>query len=151
MRPFWALLLLLPCLVGTAAAEPLPAAPLRPTLAEAVRLALERHPSLLAAVARAEGAAGYARGAGAPPNPELRLAGTLGDPSEDSNRLSQRLEISGQPRLRDKIGEAELAAATAELQAARRAVASEVSAAWLALWSARERRAAAPPRPPGWS
>lgn len=146
MRPLWALLLLLPCLLGAAAAEPLPAAPLRPTLLEAVRLGLERHPSILAAAARAEGAAGYALGAGAQPNPELRLAGTLGDPSEDSNRLSQRLEISGQPRLRAEIGEAEAAAAAAELQAARRAVASEVSAAWLGLWAARERRAAAAAR-----
>ncbi|MEW6278307.1 MAG: TolC family protein, partial [Candidatus Eremiobacterota bacterium] len=86
-----------------------------------------------------EGARLYAEGAGAPPNPELQVAATLGDPDETANSLVQRFELGGQPALRSDMAVLEVQAARADLSAARRQVALRVGAAYYGLWEARER------------
>lgn len=121
------------------AAEPGPAPPL--TLEEALRLALERHPATLAARRRLEAAEAWADGAGAQPNPEVRLSATAGDAGEDANVVTQRLEIAGQTGLRAGAARAEAEAARHSLQASRREVARRTASAYYGLWQAEAIRA----------
>lgn len=119
-----------------AVAAPVPELPFR----EAVRQALSRHPSVAAARSRLEAAEGWARGAGAQPNPEVRLSATAGDPSEEANAVAQRWEIAGQTRLRAEAARAEAEAARHALQAVRRSVARETATAYYGAWEAGSRR-----------
>lgn len=106
------------------------------TLEEALRLALRRHPAPVAAQRRLEAAEAWAGGAGAQPNPELRLSATRGDASEEANVLAQRLEIAGQTGLRAAVARAEVEAARQALQATRREVARRTTSAYYGLWQA---------------
>lgn len=99
--------------------------------------ALSAHPELQALQTQVEGAQAYARGAGAPPNPELQLAGVLGDPDEGANRLAQRLELGGQPGLRSDLAELEIQLARADLGAGRQRIALAAGSAYYELWKAR--------------
>jgi len=94
---------------------------------------------VLALDARLQGAREYARGAGALANPQLQLAGTLGDADENSNFLRQRVELGGQRGLRSDLAELGVRSAEAELANARRALALRAGAAYYGFWQARER------------
>ncbi len=71
---------------------------------ESVLLQIQgEHPAIKAATIQSEGALDYSKGAGAQPNPHIRLALTRGTTQEDANSLTQVLEVAGQPKLRKKI------------------------------------------------
>lgn len=95
---------------------------------------LQTHPSITKAQHNLEAAQATSDGSRAQPNPTLTLAATAGDAGENSNALTQNLEISGQPRLRHEQAEARVEAARMLLRLARRQVASDVYRAWLELW-----------------
>jgi len=97
------------------------------------------YPELQALEARLEGARAYARGAGALANPQLQLAGNIGDADENSNFLRQRVELGGQRGLRSDLAELGVRAAEAELANARRTLALRSGAAYYGFWQARER------------
>ena len=118
--------------LGLAAPAMAQAPPL--TLREAVRTALESHPATVAARLRVAAAESWAGGAGAQPNPELRLSATLGEPGEDANLLVQRLEIGGQTGLRRDAARAGAEAARQAWQAVRRDVARRTAAAYYGVW-----------------
>lgn len=105
-----------------------------------MRAALERvfqlHPALQASRHRVEASQAWARGAGAQPNPELRLSVPAGDPSEEANSLVQRLEIAGQPGLRSRIAERQVEQEDARLQMQQRQLAVRTVDAYYGLWSA---------------
>jgi outer membrane protein TolC len=81
-----------------------------------------------------EAAQAYAQGAGALPNPELRLSAVAGDADENSNSLSQTLEIAGQPRLRRKTAEEAALASAATEEALRREIELETVETYYRLW-----------------
>jgi len=110
------------------------------TFREALSRALASSPDVHAARLRLEGARAWAKGAGALPNPELRLSGTSGEAGEDSNALSQRLEIAGQPGLRSRQARAEAEAREHGLEQVCREVARETGAAYYGSWEATRRR-----------
>ncbi|HXE71019.1 MAG TPA: TolC family protein [Candidatus Nitrosotenuis sp.] len=144
MRALAAMSLILALLcAGTRAAPEAsrPALPLLPR--EAMVLALEHHPALAAARRRALGAREFAEGAGAQPNPELRLAAVRGDPQESAQLLVQRLEVGGQPGLRARAAGAEAQAAFQDLLALQRQVTSRAAVAYYDLWEAVQRTALA--------
>jgi outer membrane protein, heavy metal efflux system len=119
-----------------AASQP-PAAPgqdFRQVLAEV----LNQHPALRAARQRLAGSQAWARGAGAQPNPQLRLAVPAGDPSEEANSLVQRLEIGGQPGLRSKIAQLQVQQADARVLRQQRELGMRAAEAYYTLWSTRE-------------
>lgn len=126
----WLLLLVLAC----QAQGQEPPRSLRQTLDEV----LNQHPSLKAAQHRLAGSLAWARGAGALPNPQLRLSLPAGDPSEEANSLVQRLEIGGQPGLRSKIAELQAQQADARLAKLQRELGIQTAEAYHGLWSARE-------------
>jgi len=105
-----------------------------------MRVALERvfqmHPALRAARHRVEASEAWARGAGAQPNPQLRLSVPAGDPSEEANSLVQRLEIAGQPGLRSRIAERQVEQADARMQMQQRELAVRTIDAYYGLWAA---------------
>jgi len=110
------------------------------TLRDALSRALASNPDVHAARLRLEGARAWAEGAGALPNPELRLSGTSGDAGEDSNALIQRLEIAGQPGLRGRQARAEAQARQHELEQVCREVVRRTGAAYYGSWEASRRR-----------
>ncbi|MEW6281408.1 MAG: TolC family protein, partial [Candidatus Eremiobacterota bacterium] len=100
---------------------------------------LAEHPELKAARGRVAAARAWADGAGAQPNPELRLAGTVGTPGEDANSLVQRLEIGGQAGLRGDIAELDVHRAELEALALERSLALRTGSAFYDLWEADQR------------
>lgn len=95
---------------------------------------LSRHPSLIKANELVRAAEFDLKAAGLQPNPTLTLAATLGDPGEDSNALTQTLEISGQPGLRQQIAALALEAAREQRHAVFKNVAGLAYRSWLELW-----------------
>lgn len=127
------LLLCLLLLAGQLAAqEPL-------DLKGAVTAGVQNHPEFRARKARVEAARAFAEGTGTQPNPTLTLSGVLGDAQEESNNISQRLEISGQPRLRSEIARLELEREELGLLALERRIALRVAKAYYASWAATQR------------
>lgn len=126
------------CWAGLSHAEPA-AVPHSWSPNDALRRAFAVYPEILALDARLEGARTYARGAGALSNPQLQLAGTVGDADENSNFLRQRVELGGQRGLRSDLAELAVRAAEAELSNARRTIALRAGAAYYGFWQARER------------
>ena len=121
-------------LVGTLAAQQPPL-----TLQEAVAFGVERHPEVQARRLRVEAARAFAEGTGTQPNPVLTVAGVLGDAQEETNNFTQRLEISGQPRLRSEIARLELERESLGLIALERKLALRVSKAYYDAWAASRR------------
>lgn len=121
----------------SAASQPAVHAPgqdFRQVLAEV----LNQHPALRAARQRLAGSQAWARGAGAQPNPQLRLSVPAGDPSEEANSLVQRLEIGGQPGLRSKIAQLQVQQADARILRQQRELGMRAAEAYYTLWSTRE-------------
>ncbi len=123
------MLCLLLLLAGSVAAQEL-------SLTEAVSAGVQRHPEVRARKLRVEAARAFAEGTGTQPNPTLTLSGVLGNAQEESNNLSQRLEISGQPRLRSEIARLELEREELGLTALERRLALRVARAYYAAWAA---------------
>jgi outer membrane protein TolC len=96
------------------------------------------HPTIRAAQRRIEASQAWARGAGAQPNPQIRLSVPHGDPSEEANSLVQRLEVAGQPGLRARIAELQVGEADARLLQQQRDLGRRVVEAYYGLWAARE-------------
>lgn len=108
------------------------------TFREVLDQVLHSHPALRAARQRLAGSQAWARGAGAQPNPQLRLSVSAGDPSEEANALVQRLEIGGQPGLRSKIATLQAEQADARLLEVQRDLGMRSAEAYYTLWSTRE-------------
>ena len=109
------------------------------SLDEALKQALHSHPQIKAARHRLEGARLRARYSGAPLNPVLRLGETAGDPVEEVNSLTQRLELAGQPGLRSQVAEAELRFRQAELGQAERDLALQIGRFYISYWLSQQR------------
>lgn len=109
------------------------------SLSDAVRSGVARHPEVRARMLRVEAARAFAEGTGTQPNPVLTLAGVLGDAQEETNNFTQRLEISGQPRLRSEIARLELEREELGLTALQRRLALRVARAYYAFWAASRR------------
>jgi outer membrane protein TolC len=105
---------------------------------EVLRAVQNQHPSLRAAESRLQAATAWAQGAGAQPNPQLRLSVPYGDPSEEANELVQRLEIGGQTGLRSRIAELQREQANARLLNQQRELGKQAAQAYFGLWSANE-------------
>ena len=116
------------------------AGPAEPSLlfGEVLRSVQERHPALKAAQLRREAAAAWARGAGAQPNPQLRLSVPYGYPSEEANALVQRIELGGQPGLRSKIANLQRDQADARVLNQQRELGKQAALAYYSLWAASE-------------
>jgi cobalt-zinc-cadmium efflux system outer membrane protein len=97
----------------------------------------------LAAVARLQGAQDFLAGAGTQPNPLLRLGDTIGQPIEELNSISQRLEIAGQPALRKKSAIAERNSLRQELLETDRQLLRNTAVSYFGLWQAKQRLALA--------
>ena len=108
------------------------------TFREVLDQLLNSHPALKAARQRLAGSQAWAEGAGAQPNPQLRLSVPKGDPSEEANALVQRLEIGGQPGLRSKIATLQTEQADARLLDVQRTLGMRSADAYYTLWSTRE-------------
>lgn len=96
------------------------------------------HPSLRAAQLRLAASQAWARGAGAQPNPELRLSVPRGYPSEEANAFVQRLQFAGQTGLRSKIAELQVQQEDARLLALHRQLSMRAADAYWTLWATRE-------------
>lgn len=105
---------------------------------QALEQILGRHPALKAAQQRLAGSQAWAEGAGAQPNPVVRLSVPVGDPSEEANELVQRLEIGGQPGLRSQIASLQVDQADARLMRQRLELSAQAADAYYSLWAARE-------------
>ena len=108
------------------------------SFSEVLRGVQERHPALKAAQLRREAAAAWARGAGAQPNPQLRLSIPYGYPSEEANALVQRIELGGQPGLRTKIANLQRDQADARVLNQQRDLGKQAAQAYYSLWAASE-------------
>lgn len=108
------------------------------TFQEALQQVLAQHPELASSRLRVDAARAWTEGAGAQPNPELRVAARVGDVTGDENYLSQRLEIGGQTGLRSQIAETALRQAELEFTATARELATKTSEAYYGLWLAAE-------------
>lgn len=128
------LLALLLCLSLPLRAEP------GPTLDSVLHQVLAAHPELEAAHLRVEAARAQASGAGAQPNPELRVAGRVGGPSEDQNYLTQRLEIAGQTGLRAEMARVDLSQADLQALILTRELVTRTARAYYGLWESAARR-----------
>lgn len=125
--------------------------PARLSLAEAVRLAEQSHPSLAAAGARVEAAAAGLAAARERPNPVLAFsaegyrpwAGTSADEMETVLAVSQEIETGGRRRLRSEAAAAGVAANRAGASDSRRQVRLEVERAYFRLVLARSEADAA--------
>lgn len=95
---------------------------------------LSRHPALQKADEQVRAAEFGLQASGLQPNPTLTLAATVGDAGEDSNALTQNLEISGQPSLRRSIAQENLEAILQQREAVRKQVIGSAYRAWLELW-----------------
>jgi outer membrane protein, heavy metal efflux system len=131
-------LLLALAVSSTATAEQ---APTTLTLDQALTVALDRAPELRLAELRAQAVRGSARGAGAPPNPELEAGlGRRGDgPLEELELgISQPLPIGTMLPSR-AVAQADAVGAERWAEDTRRRVAARVAAAFLRVLHARER------------
>lgn len=108
------------------------------SLPQVLQQVFELHPALRAAQRRVEASEAWARGAGAQPNPQIRLSVPAGDPSEEANSLVQRLEFAGQPGLRARIAELQVQEANSRLLLQERDLGRRVVDAYYGLWAARE-------------
>jgi outer membrane protein TolC len=99
-----------------------------------VHTILSRHPSLKRANELIRSAEFGVKASGLQPNPTLTLAATAGDAGEDSNALTQNLEISGQPSLRRNIADLNLKATIYQRDAVEREIMGSAYGAWLELW-----------------
>lgn len=108
------------------------------TLIDAIREAQAADETLVALSRRAEHLRLASRSAGAPPALSVRVSAVAGNPPEDSNMLSQILEIGGQPHHRKAAALAELAVASAEMGERRLTLAWQTATAYSALLAARE-------------
>lgn len=106
------------------------------TFQEALHQVLAQHPELAASRLKVEAARAWAGGAGAQPNPEMRVAARVGDVTGDENYLSQRLNIGGQTGLRSQIAEVAVKQAELEFTATARELATKTSEAYYGLWLA---------------
>jgi outer membrane protein TolC len=122
------ILLTLPLVSGTSLAQEMS----DPALF--VETVLSRHPSLHKANETVRAAEFGLKASGLQPNPTLTLSVTAGDAGEDSNALTQALEISGQPSLRRSIAQANLEAVLQQSQATRKQIVGVAYRAWLELW-----------------
>ena len=82
-----------------------------PNPAAIISEVLSSHPAIRRAQHNVESAEAILSGSRAQSNPVLTLSAVAGDPEENSNSISQSLEISGQPRLRHEQAQARLQAA----------------------------------------
>ncbi len=117
-------------------AQPTKPSPLTPL--QAVRQAFHTHPALQSARLRIQGWEAQTRGAGALPNPQLRLAAGAGNPAEEANSLFQRFELGGQPGLRRTLALLRTEQARQRLQNEQRELALKVLDAYYSLWSTRQ-------------
>ncbi|MFA7483779.1 MAG: TolC family protein [Vulcanimicrobiota bacterium] len=124
----WTFLLFLPFVSGPSLAQEItgPAA--------FVESILSRHPAIHKANELVRSAEFGLKASGLQPNPTLTLSVTAGDAGEDSNALTQNLEISGQPSLRHNIAKANLESVLQQRQATRKQVIGLAYRAWLELW-----------------
>ena len=99
-----------------------------------VRAVISRHPSVQKADHLIEAAEFGSKLSGLQPNPTLTIAGTIGDAGESANALTQRLEISGQPKLRKSIAQLTLEAAKLTRESTCRKVGIQAYRAWLQYW-----------------
>ena len=95
---------------------------------------LRRHPSIRKAEHLVQMAEAELSGSRLQPNPVLTVSAYAGDPTEETNTLTQSLDISGQPRLRHEQAQRRLEAAQFQFHLARRTVAGWFYSAWLELW-----------------
>ena len=86
-----------------------------PNPAAIISEVLSSHPAIRRAQHNVESAEAILSGSRAQSNPVLTLSAVAGDPEENSNSISQSLEISGQPRLRHEQAQARLQAAQLQL------------------------------------
>lgn len=121
-------------LLGLLLCLPVLGQPLTPR--EALAEVLTHHPEVKAARLRVEAARSAASGAGAQPNPELRLAGELGDANTDANYIQQRLEIGGQTGLRGQVADLDVEQAQSELAIEERKLSTRLAGAYYDLWEA---------------
>jgi outer membrane protein, heavy metal efflux system len=112
------------------------------TAEEAVRLAIERDPNVLAARSRLEGAAAGVRSARAPFNPQGEVAPGVGF-TNGTALLSQQIDIGGRRSAQAKSAEGLRGAAAAELGMARLQAAATARAAYFDLVRARASQGAA--------
>jgi cobalt-zinc-cadmium efflux system outer membrane protein len=117
----------------------------RITMEQALALAFERSPTLAAARAAVAEAEGRRTTAGTYPfNPELGVEGAARTQADAhtgvdwSVALDQEVELKGQTGRREKVADAELAGARADLQTARRALSARVHLAFVDALAARE-------------
>jgi cobalt-zinc-cadmium efflux system outer membrane protein len=120
------------------------------SLQEAQTLALRRSPELASVAWEVRTRQGRAAQAGARPNPELDLqvedfggSGELGgtNAAESTLALSQTLETRGKRPKRRRAAEMDTEVARCEYELARRRVAAEVTAAFVAVQAAQQRAA----------
>lgn len=112
------------------------------TAEEAVRMAVERDPGVLAARSRVEGAAAGVRSARAPFNPQGEIAPGVGFTNGNA-LLSQQIDIGGRRSAQAKSAEGLRGAAAAELELARLQAAAMARAVYFDLVRARAAEAAA--------
>ncbi len=105
-----------------------------PNPAAIISEVLSSHPAIRRAQHNVESAEAILSGSRAQSNPVLTLSAVAGDPEENSNSISQSLEISGQPRLRHEQAQARLQAAQLQLESEKRRIAILVYGNWLQLW-----------------
>lgn len=125
------------CLVLPASTPPAWSQDVPESFSGVLQSVLDLHPAVKAAEQRLAASQAWLRGAGAQPNPQLRLAVPAGDPSEEANSFLQRFEIGGQPGLRAKIAELQVEQANARLLQQRRELGLRAAEAYYSLWSAR--------------
>lgn len=113
------------------------------SLGAAFQETLRTHPKRLAAESRLQGAQDFLAGAGAQPNPLLRLGDTLGQPVEEVNSISQRLEIGGQTGLRKRSAIAERNGFQQDLRETDRQLLRNTAVCYFGLWQAKQRLALA--------
>ena len=95
------------------------------------------HPEITASELQRLGAEEYLKGAGKQPNPQIKLSLTRGTVQEDSNSLTQRFEIAGQPRLRKELASSLRDLANQQTVLVSRKVVLEALTAYYQVWIAR--------------
>jgi len=112
------------------------------TMADAVGLALEQHPSVAAARHRVQAARHRARAASAFPNAELTFTPFWGSAnvggSDEELIVHQPLDVRGERRLQTRVAGAQLSTAESEADVAAQDLALEVRTAYIELLLARD-------------